>query len=125
MAQLVWQGCSNGQTGNDCTPQAGMLDWYESLAYCEGLSWGGFEDWRLPNVKELRSIVDESRDSPAIDASVFPNTPYYGPITDDNAGQYWSSTARSYNSFALYVEFGTGFSHFYEQPELRHVRCVR
>jgi hypothetical protein len=44
---------------------------------------------------------------------------------DNNAGQYWSSTARSYNSFALYVGFNSGFSHFYEMPEGRHVRCVR
>jgi hypothetical protein len=123
--RLMWQGCSAGQQGSDCTPVADMMDWQSSLAFCEGLTWGGFDDWRLPNVRELHSLVDTTRERPAIDDHAFPNTPYYGPITHNNAGQYWSSTARSYNSFALYVAFGTGFSHFYEQPEDRHVRCVR
>ena len=103
-----------------------MISWKSSLAHCEGLTWGGKDDWRLPNVKELRSLVDTGKRSPAIDATMFPNTPYYGAgMTSQNAGQYWSSTARSYNDFALYVDFRSGFSHFYKQTEGRHVRCTR
>jgi hypothetical protein len=121
----LWQGCSAGQTGRDCAQAAHMIDWKSALAYCEGLTWAGYDDWRLPNIKTLRSIVDDRRESPAIDPVAFPNTPHYGPDLTDNIGHYWSSTGRAYNNFALYVDFGVGFSHFYIQPEPRHVRCVR
>jgi hypothetical protein len=124
--RLQWQGCSAGQTGAGCAGTAAMLDWKSALARCEGLTWGGHDDWRLPNVKELRSIVDLTRTRPAVDTALFPNPPVYVHGTSSNTvGQYWSSTGRSYNSFALYVSFDTGFSHFYKQSEGRHVRCVR
>lgn len=125
---LVWQGCSLGQSGSDCgTPaDASMVDWASALAACQDLVYGGHDDWRLPDIKELRSIVDDSVRSPAIDPTMFPSTPFYGVgMTTDNIGQYWSSTSRNYNDFALYVDFGSGFSHFYVQSETRHVRCVR
>ena len=124
--RLVWQGCSEGQTGSQCDGAAAMLDWRSSLATCEQSTWGGRDDWRLPNIKELRSLADLERESPAIDPAAFPHTPFYGVETNDNnAGQFWSATGRSYNDFALYADFGTGFTHFFEQPEGRHVRCVR
>ena len=49
------------------------LNWQEALAYCEGLSLGGKDDWRLPDAKSLQSLVDYSRSpsttqSAAIDA---------------------------------------------------------
>lgn len=126
VTHLFWQACAAGQSGSSCSGEAKMIDWKSGLAHCEGLSWGGHDDWRLPNVKELRSIVDLSRRSPSIDTAAFPNTPYYGGTsTAQNAGQFWSATARWYNSFALYVAFGSGFSHFYKQTEGRHIRCVR
>jgi hypothetical protein len=125
--RLEWQGCSNGQSGNGCEGSAALIDWKSALAYCEGLSFGGRTDWRLPNVMELRSIVDQTRISAAIDPSLFPNTPRYdgAPGTSNNAGQYWSATGRWYHDFALYVDYNFGFSHFYVQSEGRHVRCVR
>ncbi|MCK6506631.1 DUF1566 domain-containing protein [Myxococcota bacterium] len=121
----AWTACAAGQTGLDCTGEADLLPWQQALSWCEGLSWGGRDDWRLPDVVELRSIVDLGRSSPAIDPALFPATPYYGPDTRTNVGQFWSSTGRDYNSFALYVEFRSGFSHFYRMDEGRHVRCVR
>lgn len=121
----MWMACSLGQEGADCAGEAAMVDWAGALAACEGLSWGGQQDWRLPDIKELRSLVDVARRLPAVDPAIFPNPPWYGPSTTQNIGQYWSSTARWYNSFALYVDLGFGFSHFYVMEEGRHVRCVR
>ncbi|MBU1218292.1 DUF1566 domain-containing protein [Myxococcota bacterium] len=122
---VLWQRCSAGQSGEDCTGEATMMNWEQGLSYCESLELMGYDDWRLPNIREISSLIDSSRTSPAIDTSVFPNTPYYGKLMDNNAGHYWSSTARSYNNFVLYADFSSGFTHFYIMEENRHIRCVR
>jgi hypothetical protein len=126
VSQRFWQGCSAGQTTSGCSEDASLMSWAEALSYCEGLSWGGFDDWRLPNIKEMNTIVDHRFEYPAIDSPLFPNTPHWLLDTSEiNMGQYWTSTAREYNSFALYVGFNTGSTHFYIQAEGRHARCVR
>lgn len=104
---LMWQKADDG-IGRD---------WEVSLAYAENLELASYSDWRLPNAKELQSIVDYSRspqttNSPAINP-IFETTEINDP--DGNAGQYsffWSSTthldgANPYAS-AVYVAFGDG-----------------
>ena len=61
---------------------AGALSWAKALAYCDGLSLAGHRDWRLPDAKELHSIVDYSR-IPALDP-VF--------ALSDREAYLWSST---------------------------------
>jgi len=45
----------------------GEYTWQEALEYCENLSLAGHRNWRLPNVRELESIVDYGRHFPSID----------------------------------------------------------
>ena len=104
---LMWQKADDGNGRN----------WEESLEYAENLELATYYDWRLPNAKELQSIVDYSRSpqttqSPAIDP-VFETTEINDP--EGNSGQYpffWSSTthldgANPYAS-AAYIAFGDG-----------------
>ncbi len=93
------------------------MAWGDALNYCKGLSLGGQNDWRLPNVKELESLVDDTRYAPAIDSTYFPNVV---------ASYYWSSTtyASGPNSaWVVYFDgggvYGSGKSNGY------YVRCVR
>ncbi len=58
------------------------LPWCDALSYCENLSFAGHDDWRLPNARELQSIVDYGRSNPAID-------PVFGALLEF----YWSSTS--------------------------------
>ncbi len=48
---LMWAKADNGKG----------IEWVEALPYAEGATLAGHSDWRLPNVKELQSIVDYSR----------------------------------------------------------------
>ena len=83
---LMWQRCAAGITGADCTGgTATELSWQDALAYANNSTISGHSDWRLPNIKELRSLVAYDRHTPAINATLFPNT----------SGQFWSSSQRT------------------------------
>ena len=72
---LSWQGCSRGTSGPDCeTGVAAEVLWADALSYCDELSWGGFDDWRLPDVLEAHSIMDYDQDA-GVTISAFPNAP--------------------------------------------------
>ncbi|MDY0236566.1 MAG: DUF1566 domain-containing protein [Gudongella sp.] len=101
---LMWQKADSG-TG---------MDWEESLQYSEDLELAEYSDWRLPNAKELQSIVDYNRsiaatDSAAIDP-VFEITQIQDMEGKKQYPYFWSSTthldgSNPYSS-AVYIAFG-------------------
>ena len=86
---LQWQKIDDGKT----------RDWKDALAYCQNLELAGKNDWRLPSVKELQTIVNYQNHDPALDLK-------YLKLTDKKAW-FWSSTTHGDNiSMASYVCFG-------------------
>lgn len=114
---LIWQKCSMGLGNNaTCTGTATTGNWLAALTYCQGLSLAG-RSWRVPNVTELRSLVDYAKSNPAINGTIFPNT-----LNDE----YWSSsTYASTPANAWSIDFAQGIV---QVPNLktapRRVRCV-
>ena len=64
---------------------ASPLYWYDAIDACENLNYAGYDDWRLPNINELMSLIDHSRYEPAFDTLYF--TPPVNMWT-----VYWSSS---------------------------------
>ena len=87
---LQWQ--------QNTTLESGGVDWKDALAHCEGLSYAGNDNWRLPDVTEILSIVDEKKEeAPAI------NTVYF---TNFNTGSgHWTSTSSRKTGTSAYVVY--------------------
>lgn len=98
--------------------QQNSTNWSDALSICNNLNLAGHSDWRLPNVKELDSLTDESQSSPSINTDFFPNA--FPAI-------YWSSTTLIvYPSRAWYVSFaGTGITAIEKDTDFGYVRCAR
>lgn len=81
---LEWQRCSVGQIwdGAACQGSASNFFWQQALIAASVAGSG----WRLPNIQELRSIVERCRVNPAINRKAFPNTSSF------EGGIFWSST---------------------------------
>jgi hypothetical protein len=108
---LVWQ--QDGSTYNT---------WEEALSYCENLTLAGYNDWRLPNVNELQSIVDYTQYNPSINTTFFPNT-----VSSSYPSGYWSSTTYVIGpGYAWVVSFDHGYIRVNDKRDYNScVRAVR
>ncbi len=98
-------GCNNGNT----------LTWKEAIDFAENLDFAGYSDWRLPNVKELQSIVDYGSSAPAI-----------SPLFSGTRSYYWTSTTfLPVPDFAFFVEFKTGGVYREAKSSTAYLRPVR
>lgn len=97
---LMWQKCSLGLSGPDCEISTRMeidtetemevevdtvqlFSWQAALMEANNSTENGFSDWRLPNIKELTSLVENSCAEPSVNEVVFPATV---------ANTYWTSS---------------------------------
>jgi len=106
---LQWQDNEVGSTAS----------WQGAIDRCEALELGGYSDWRLPNINELKSIVDRSKINPAIkDGFEHTASGYYG--------YYWSSTTYEHDTrYAWTVYFSRSKVYHIHKNNNRYVRCVR
>ena len=111
---LTWQRCVAGMSwnGTTCTGTAATYTHEAALAYAKTQT-----GWKLPNIKELGSIVDRTRSNPAIDITAFPATP---------AGYTWSASPYAGSSNGAWnVHFNNGGVNSYGRLNSFYVRLVR
>jgi formylglycine-generating enzyme required for sulfatase activity len=118
VTSLQWMGCVHGRGGSDCTLGASeLMPWAQAVATCEALEWGGLDDWRLPSMLELRTLVDHGRLGPCLDSQAFPETA---------SAHFWTiDSVAGEPTRAWDVEFYCGTPTLPERIEAQRVRCVR
>lgn len=113
MTGLIWLKDANcSETAGGITRVGGLLNWPSALTWSNSLANGkcGLSDnsvagdWRLPNINELRSLVDYSRHDPDL--------PSGHPFSNVQSNWYWSSTSNPvYTSGAFNVGISRGSIH--------------
>ncbi|MEQ1636807.1 MAG: DUF1566 domain-containing protein [Methylococcales bacterium] len=102
---LMWQRCAVGQIwdGATCTGSAEQHLWAATVK--PPSNFAGKDDWRLPTVAELQTLVerDHTGDKPfALNLTIFPNS----------SGLFFRTSSPSKNGLPWHVEFGLGFTLF-------------
>jgi Protein of unknown function (DUF1566) len=116
---LVWRRCSEGMiwSGLTCTGTPTSYSHENALIHTKSQT-----GWRLPNVKELSSIIERNANLPSVNNAVFPGTPLY---------DYWSASPfiapdPALEGFAWYVNFSYGYANWafrtYNLPAVRLVK---
>ncbi|MEA2091815.1 MAG: DUF1566 domain-containing protein, partial [Campylobacterota bacterium] len=86
LTKLQWQDDAVGST----------MSWNGAISFCENLTLDGYSDWRVPNINELKSIVDRSKSNPAIVTG----------FSHISSNYYWSATThQGYSERAWIVSF--------------------
>ena len=92
-------------------------DWQGAVSFCNALHLSGHDDWTLPSVKELESIIEMSQGREAM-KNGFKNV--------GGSGYYWSSSENEANDgFAFMMNFKRGYEYNNYKTYERYVRCVR
>ncbi len=108
---LMWVRAPHALDGNGNT-----MSWEASVDYCHALEFAHYDDWRLPNVRELFSILDYGR---------IPRLPEGHPFTLQ-ISQYWSSTTDPGNTdVGMLVHFGFGTVNFGDKEYSNYAWPVR
>ena len=113
---LMWQGCQAGKTGQFCGGTPTEFTWEEALQYCEALTWGGYSDWRLPNLTEFMSHFDPTVMA-GIDTNAFKST-----VT---SWHWTSSNSASNQSYSYRMILNSGDTLDGMRTVDAYARCVR
>ncbi len=129
---LTWIRCAMGQTwdagAKNCTGTASTYSWDQANGLTGSLSFAGKTDWRLPNIRELTTIVDLSVSSPSIDGVIFPSTPPFttGSPSLTFGSNFWTSSALAPDpSLGWIVDFYYGGTVAYHKTLTFYARLVR
>ena len=131
-------------------PKKGMI-WKEAEKYCSELEYGGFDDWRMPTISELKTLIkgcksgtekcrvdNKCRNPKCIDDNCYCSE-NRGPGEDgfywqkkiwnykgDNMGSFWSSSVRPNHKFFYWgISFNNGGVDNGHRKSEFYVRCVR
>ena len=116
-----------------------VMDWDSAKKYCAGLKEGNENDWRLPNIDELRTLIQKCPQTETggscgvaencLSNGSCQNTACMGCESKSghnklgDKGFFWSSSISPDNNNAWYIDFTYASVHSHSKSE-KHVRCV-
>ena len=107
LTNLTWQQ----------TPSADSMTWEQALSTADTLSYAGYHDWRVPNIKEIQSINDETLINPSINQNSFSGI---------HTSHYWSSTSLpNQPTKAWYLDTQFGITTYSNKTSSLPLLCVR
>jgi hypothetical protein len=129
-SKLMWLHCSAGQAwvpesrsgSGRCSGEVDRLSWAAAQSLASELNRRGsffFNDWRVPQLRELATITERDCADPRVNLAVFPGT---------EAGGYWTATSRPGtrdDSHAYALSFGAEGIAYRPKDEVHRVRLVR
>lgn len=105
---------TNGGDAGTCGVGTDTTDFIDNL---NAAIYGGHDDWRIPTIKELATIVNSEIYNPSINNTFFPNTA---------SSNYWTSTTQAaFSDSAWRVRFGSGVTEGKSKSNSYCVRAVR
>ncbi len=112
---LMWTAVDSGDPSLGGASE-GAFTWQEALELAGNSTYAGHDDWRLPNAKELHSIVDYGRSPDATGTAavdpVFVATPIKNADGQDDFPAYWTSTSFEPGADAVSFYFGRALGYF-------------
>lgn len=89
--------------------------WTEAKNYCTKLNYGGYADWRLPDISEMKTLVNKDKRGPATDFHSMPSK------------IFWSSDTFELNkeTYARTLDFTDGEISYAKKTGEFYARCVR
>lgn len=103
-----------------------VLNWENARIYCNALTFAGYDDWRLPNMSELESIIDYGRHRNTAKDSYGAINTIFKYVGQAGESRYWQSVENpSYPSIAWSVHFKHGNGSWSGKSDTFYVRCVR
>ena len=138
----------NGKQNNEKSLQwseksSHEMDWNAAINYCKNLNEDGYSDWRLPNIDELRTLIQNhsgTQTGGTCQISEKARKLSWGDRTNDcngrnrsnfsklgDSGWFWSSSVRSDDSYGAWwvVYFDDGGVLYDIKDHENYVRCVR
>jgi hypothetical protein len=126
-SKLMWLRCSDGQqwANGNCAGLPASHSWQSAekrAAEVNRLGIFFFNDWRLPQLRELATITERQCKNPRVNLAVFPQTP---------PAHYWTASSRANqipqnpDGFAFAVAFDVDGMRYADKQDALHVRLVR
>lgn len=117
LTRLMWSKCLVGLSEAGCgTGLEAASAWDAAVESASASNHAGCVDWRLPNLKELETLIAFNRYRPIINEIIFPNTDVVG---------VWTSSPRMATEQAWFINFRKGTTGSAAVTELKSYRLVR
>ncbi len=115
---LIWKDPKTGLEWQMESP--GKMTWHEAQLYAKSLSLDGKDDWRIPTIAELESLLDRTKMRSDGRATIRDDVPFRDEFS------YWSSTTFEQDTKSAWiVMFDGAYVLSYYKTNFYHVRCVR